>query len=507
MRLRIRSLLLLLPMVSGCAVGPRYRPPEMAVPKRWSEASGKAESASGAWLERWWAEFRDPTLDRLVARALGGNLDLKLAAARILEARAARGIAASAALPQVLAGGAYSRARRSDALPPFDVAAPSGSPFGPREQNKFEAGFDASWEIDLFGGVRRDKEAALADVQASEEARRDVRISLLAEVARAYAELRGTQRLLQILDDTLRSQRASLELVEARFEAGLAAALDVSRAEGLLAATAAQKPVLERQARRSIHRLGVLMGLAPGALLGELEESPAMASTIPEVPTTMPSDLLSRRPDLRRAERELAAATARVGVARADLFPRFSIFGGFGRLSDEASDLTSGRAQFWSLVPAMRWPIFSGGRIRANIQAQSAREEQALLRYERAVLTALEEVEDALVAHARELGRYEALRQAVAAERRSLDLATDRYAGGLESFLSVLDAQRAVFAAENELARSETSRAVTLISVYKALGGGWSAGEAVSSRGAEPSSAAGCVPGRGASANAGHPPP
>jgi NodT family efflux transporter outer membrane factor (OMF) lipoprotein len=475
MRSGVAPLAALLPVVSACVVGPRYRPPEVPVPDRWTEASGPTTVAGGPALERWWSEFRDPVLDGLVMRALRGNHDLKLAAARVREARAARGIAASAALPTVSVSSVYSRARRSQAVPPFDSVS-GGAPFGPREQDRFEAGFDASWEIDLFGGVRRDKEAALADVQASEEARRDVRVTLLAEVARVYAELRGAQRRLDILDDTLRSQRASLALVEARFRAGLAAALDVSRAEGLLAVTEAERPVIERQARRSVHRLGVLLGQEPDALRSELERSLPRPFVLPEVPMTLPSELLSRRPDLRRAEREVAAATARVGVARADLFPRFAIFGAFGRLSEDASDLGSGRAQFWSLVPGFRLPIFSGGRIRSRIRVQSARQEQALLGYQKAVLIALEEVENALVGHARELRRHGALGEAVAAERRSLELATARYTGGLESFLSVLDAQRAVFAAENELARSETGRAVTLISVYKALGGGWPVG-------------------------------
>lgn len=457
---------------AGCAVGPRYAPPKPSVPSRWSESVTVA--ASVKTLESWWASFQDPTLDHLVARALEGNLDLKIAAARVREARAARGIAAAAGLPQVAFDGAYARTQRSEAVPPFKAAAPAGSPFGPREQNAFELGFDASWEIDVFGGVRRDREAALADVQASQEAQRDVLVTLLAEVARTYTELRGAQRQLEILDETLRSQRDTRGLVEARFDAGLATALDVSRAEGLIATTTARRPPLERLAKEAVHRLGVLLGQEPGALLVELEEARPIPTAPPEVPNSLPSELLARRPDLRRAERELAAATARVGVARADLFPRFSIVGGFGRLSQDAADLDSGKSQFWSFIPSVRWPIFSGGRIRANIRVQGARQEQALLRYEKAVLTALEEVENALVAHAREGRRQDALREAVVAERRALDLATHRYTGGLENFLSVLDAQRAVFAAEDQLAQSEKNGALTLIALYKALGGGWS---------------------------------
>jgi len=467
------GLSLLLFSAPACAVGPQYTKPEIPVPKSWNEVPAMSEKESGSSLARWWTEFQDPTLDRLVKDAVEGNLDLKIAAARIKEARAARGIAASAGLPQVGVEAAYARTQRSEAAPPFNSVGAS-SAFGPREQNAFEAGFDASWEIDVFGGVRRDKQAALADVQAAEEGRREVLVTLLADVGRSYLELRGTQQQLRILEETVASERDTLDLAKARLEAGLGTELDVARAEGLLRANEAERPVLERQARQAIYRLGVLLGKEPGALAKELETPAEIPPVPPEVPLTLPSELLSRRPDLKRAERELAAATARVGVARADLFPRFSILGSFGRRSEDAADLTKGASQFWNVIPAVRWPIFSGGRIRANIRVQDARQEQALLQYEKDILTALEEVENALSAHARDRARQDSLRAAVAANRRALDLATDRYTSGLESFLSVLDAERSVYAAEDQLVRSEKNTAVTLIAVYKALGGGWS---------------------------------
>ncbi len=474
MRRRALSLSLLLLTVVGCAVGPRYKRPEMPVPQAWRESPAAGVPATGSSLERWWTTFHDPILDSLVTRALEGNLDLKIAAARIRGARAARRIAASAALPQVDVEGAYSRAKRSDAVPPFKSAPGGNSPFGPREQNAFEAGFDAGWEIDVFGGVRRDKEAALAQLQAAEEVRRDVLITLLADVARNYAELRGTQQQLQILEETLRSERDTLELANARLEAGLGTELDTARAEGLLAANAAQRPGLERFAKQAVYRLGVLLGKDPGALASELETPGAIPFAPPEIPLTLPSELLSRRPDLRRAERDLAAATARIGVAKADLFPRVLIMGSLGRRSEDVADLSSGISQFWNLLPVVRWPIFSGGRIRANIRVQDARHEQALRQYEKAVLTALEEVENALSSHTRELRRQESLRASVAANRRALELAMERYTSGLESFLSVLDAERSVYAAEDQLVQSERNAVVSLIAVYKSLGGGWS---------------------------------
>jgi multidrug efflux system outer membrane protein len=475
---RALPLSLILSAAVGCAVGPRYSRPEIPVPRAWQEAPSPEVPAGGPSLERWWAALHDPILDGLVARAVEGNLDLKIAAARIREARAARGIAAAAALPQVGVEGTYSRTKRSDAVPPFNSALGGPSPFGPREQNAFESGFDAGWEIDVFGGVRRDKEAARAQFQAADEARRDVLVTLLADVARNYTELRGVQRQILILEETLRSEEDTLQLARARLEAGLGAELDVARAEGLLSANAAQRPALERLAKQAIYRLGVLLGKDPGAFASELE-APGAIPGPPEVPLTLPSELLSQRPDLRRAERELAAATALVGVARADLFPRFSILGSLGRRSENVGDLSSGVSQFWAVVPQVRWRIFSGGRIRANIRVQDARQEQALLQYERSVLTALEEVENALSSHTRELRRQASLRVSVAANHRALELATDRYTSGLESFLSVLDAERSLYAAEDQLVQSERNVVVSLIAVYKSLGGGWSLADAV----------------------------
>jgi NodT family efflux transporter outer membrane factor (OMF) lipoprotein len=427
------------------------------MPRSWHEVAVTPGTFDRSTLERWWTAFHDPQLDDLVVRAIDDNLDLKIAATRVREARAARGIAASAALPQVDLNGQSVRA----------------SPFGPRTQNVFEAGFDAGWELDVFGGVRRDVEAAVAQVQAAEEGRRDVLVTLLADVARNYAELRGTQGQIEILDATVRSQRDTLDLAKARFDAGLGTALDVERAEGLLEATRSRGPELQRLAKRAIYRLDVLLGHDSGMLASVLEIPKALPRQPPELPDVLPSELLSRRPDLRRAERDVAAATARIGVARSELFPRFSIAGNFGRRSQEASDLGSTGSQFWFLVAGVRLPLLSGGRIRANIQLQDARQEAALRQYEKAVLIAVEEVENALSSHMREQRRLESLRAAVAANRRALDLATERYTGGLENFLSVLDAQRAVYASEDGLAQSETNAMVSLIAVYKALGGGW----------------------------------
>ena len=467
------------PLLSACAVGPRYSPPDLEMPAGWHEAQAGGSLDRSA-LEHWWNAFGDPVLDDLVTRAIADNLDLKIAATRVREARAARGIAASAALPQVDVSGQAARGGRSEAVPPFNSSQGQGSPFGPRTQNLFDVGFDAGWELDLFGGVRRDIEAASAQAQAAEESRRDVLVTLVADVARSYAELRGAQRQLAIVDATVQTQQDTLALASARFEAGLGSALDVERADGQLEATRSRRPELERVATRATYRLDVLLGQKPGRVGSMLETSASMPAQ-PDLPGLLPSELLSRRPDLRQAEREVAAATARVGVARSELFPRFSIGGNFGRRSADASDLGSSGSQFWFLVGGVRLPILSGGRIRANIQVQDARQEQALRQYEKAVLTAVEEVENALSAQAREQRRLATLRASAAANRRALDLATERYTGGLEDFLSVLDAQRAVYATEDAEAQSETAAMVDLIAVYKALGGGWTPDEKSSS--------------------------
>jgi NodT family efflux transporter outer membrane factor (OMF) lipoprotein len=474
-----RALLVVLPFAANvaCTLGPRYSRPAAPVPPNFSEApAGHVAAADRASIARWWTAFRDPVLDRLLVHAVADNLDLEIAAARVREARAARGIVTSRGLPQVDASAAYSRTQRSEAVPPFNTDAGATSPFGARVQDGFQAGFDASWELDVFGGVRRDREAALAQVQAAEEGRRDVLVTVIAEVARNYVELRGAQRRLEILEATLRSQRDTLDLVAARFDAGLGSELDVTRAESLLHATESERPQLERLARRAIHALRVLLGGDQATVTPMLENPGSIPVAAPELPSILPSELLSRRPDLRRAERELAAATARIGVATADLFPRFSFVGNFGRRSEDFADLGSGSSELWAIVPGFRWPIFSGGRVRANIRVQEARQEQALRQYQKAVLVAVEEVENALSAHVRNQHRKTELRASVAASRRALDLATERYTGGLESFLSVLDAQRSLYATEDLLIQSESNIAVDVIAVYKALGGGWEQG-------------------------------
>jgi NodT family efflux transporter outer membrane factor (OMF) lipoprotein len=344
---------------------------------------------------------------------------------------------------------------------------------GDLDQNFYRAGFDATWEIDVFGGTRRAVEAADAGLQASVENRRATFVTLLGEVARNYIEFRGFQRRLAVAEANLKAQRDTLELTRVRFQAGLASDLDVAQAEAQISSTAAQIPVLESSLKRAAYNLDVLLAQEPGVLADELGPERPIPSLPPDVLIGLPSELLRRRPDIRRAERELAAATAQVGVAVADLFPRFSLTGDVGLQSVSAADWFSGGSRFWAFGPTIRWPLFDAGRIRANIEIRNAQQEQAVYRYENTVLTALSEVEAALVNHSREQERYRFLADAVAANRRALAMANELYLSGLNSFLNVLDAQRSLYASENDLAQSEASMAANLVALYKALGGGW----------------------------------
>jgi NodT family efflux transporter outer membrane factor (OMF) lipoprotein len=337
----------------------------------------------------------------------------------------------------------------------------------------FQVGFDSSWEIDLFGGVRRSVEAANAQIQATEEDRRDILVILLSEVARNYVEVRGNQLRLAIARRNIDSQQQTVDLTQARFEAGLGSELEVAQAKAQLAATESLVPALETAARLAIHRIGVLLGQQPGSLLDELSIEAPIPLVPPEVPVGLPSDLLRRRPDIRLAERNLAAATALVGVATADLFPRFFLTGSLGQQTISFSDIALPESRFWSIGPTIRWPVFDAGRIRANIRVQDARQEQALVRYEQAVLLSLEEVENALVAYSKELARRRSLVESVDSNRRAVDISNELYSKGLVDFLNVLINQRSLYLAEETLAISDERVSTNLVALFKALGGGW----------------------------------
>ncbi len=394
-------------------------------------------------------------------------MTFSLADARIREARAQRIVVASNAYPEVDAVGNYSRSRTSENANTSKVTAiPGGS-------NLFLAGFDASWEIDVFGGVRRAVEAADADIAVTVESRRDVLVTLLAEVARNYLEVRGSQTRLGVTEKNIFTQQQALEIAKARYEAGLSSELDVAQAQAQLAATEAQVPALETSLRQAIHQLGVLLGQGPESLLEELLLLEPIPAGPPAVPAGLPSELLRRRPDVRQAEQELAGATARVGVATADLFPRFFLTGLVGQSSVSGSDFFQASSRYWSIGPTISWPVFTAGRLRAQLAVQGAREEQAAIRYERTVLSALKDVEDALVAYTKEQATRDSLMQAVKANRLASDIANELYTRGLVDFLNVLVTQRAQYNNEDALAQSAQRVSSNLVALFKALGGGW----------------------------------
>ncbi|MBC8105388.1 MAG: efflux transporter outer membrane subunit [Anaerolineae bacterium] len=456
-------------MIAGCSVGPDYKPPQPKLPESYG-----ATTQPTSWIElrQWWTTFNDKTLDSLIDRAAVANLDLKLAAARIREARAARGVVNADFYPSVDGTGSFRRSRDSQTA--FNNGNDAGDFGGSQvERNLFEVGFDSTWEIDVFGGVRRSVEAANADIQVSIEDQRDVLVTLLGDVARNYVELRGRQRRLAITRANLKSQQETLELTRARFNAGMVGELDFARSKALADTTAAQLPLIQQNVKESIHRLSVLIGREPSALLQELGTEGPIPVSVSELPVGMPSDLLRRRPDIRRAERQLAAQSARIGVATADLFPRFSLTGSLGLQSEEFKDLGNSESIFFNYGPGFRWNLFNAGKFRSNIAVQNAREEQQLVLYEQTVLNSLEEVENALTAFQLEQNRRTSLQSSVEANRRAVTLANDLYSRGLTDYLAVQETQRNLLSAEDQLALSEQAVSSNLVALYKALGGGW----------------------------------
>ncbi len=452
-------------MIAGCTVGPDYKPPEVPVPESWSAAPPEVQRDAEAEIAVWWQRFGDPQLTSLIERAVRNNLDLRQAQARVDEARARRGISAARLWPTADAG---TRA---------NFTSGAANPAIGGSSSVFIAALDAFWEIDVFGGTRRSVEAADADVDASVESRRAVLLGLTGAVAATYIELRGLQGRIGAVRGNLEAQRETGELTRAQREFGLASDLDVERARALVAATAAELPPLETARSAATYRLGVLLGESPAALQAELGTDKAIPSAPAEVLTGVPADLMRRRPDLSRAERELAAATARIGEAKADLYPRFTLTGSVGLRSEDVKDLLQGRYNYAALGPNVVWPIFAGGSIMANIDAQNARQQERLANYQQTLLLALEDVENALVRYAREQVRRAALREAVEANREAAILARRLHANGLIEFLDVLVAERSLLESEDRLVTSETAVSTSLVSLYVALGGGWEQAE------------------------------
>jgi multidrug efflux system outer membrane protein len=440
----------------------------VATPAEWrSPAQGPGSLADLGW----WQLFQDSALRELIAAGLEHNRDLILATARVAEARAQLGVTRAAQFPQVDGRASYTNERFSERSFPFAVL-PSAAVVDP-QQEFYRTSVDLAFELDLWGRLRRATEAARAELLASEENRLAVMTTLIGDVAQGYFDLLELDQQADIARRTTASRQASLYLVRRRFEVGLAAELDVRRAEAELASAAAVVPEAERRAAQTENRVSVLLGRNPGSIArGHGLDVRAMP---PAVPAGLPSDLLERRPDIRTAEQHLVAASARIGEAKAAFFPRISLTGMFGVESIALSDLFTGPARVWQVGPAMTVPIFNAGRISSNVRAAEARERQALVQYAQTVQQAFREVDDALVFHDKARGiRAERERRVIAA-RRAVDLSRLRYEHGLSGYLDVLDAERQLFSAEIELAAATRDQLTGVVQVYKALGGGWPA--------------------------------
>mgnify|MGYP003586807394 FL=1 len=464
--------------VTGCmTVGPDYLTPETPVPVSWSYGEGVATNAAAptvsdavdqaAGLCRWWSVFCDPVLTDLVERARLDNLDVRQAEARLRQARAQRALAVADRLPTVAANGSASRSRGSEETG------------GGKTSTMYANSLDASWELDLFGGKKREIESAEASLAASQASRSDVLVSLVAEVALNYVAYRSYQMRLEITETNLAAQAEMYEITRWRQEANLVTQLDVDQARMSLEQTRASLPALRTGMVQAEHQIATLLGQAPGAsnvLLGGRRSVPVAAERIA---VGVPADLLRRRPDVRQAERKLAAQTAQIGVAEAARYPDFTLSGSVGLEALSAGNLYTAGARAAQGAVKAGWALFDGGRIRQKVAVQTALQEEALGAYEAAVLAALKDVEDALVAYANEQDRRRALHEAAAAGASAFQLARDKYASGLIDFQTVLDTQQSLLTVQNTLAYSEAEVTSDLIRLYKALGGGWDPSEEV----------------------------
>jgi len=463
---RCPSWLIAVLLLSGCAaVGPDYAAPELAIPATWQGAPAArvtvAPTAPEA-LATWWRQLDDPTLTGLIEQALQTSLDLRAAQAKLRESRAHRTLAGAELFPTVSGAAAGRRVKAS------------GESSGGGAVDQFSTGFDASWELDVFGGLRRGVEAAQANLEASQASLHAIQVSLVAEVGLNYVEWRASQAALDIARANAASQAETLQLTQWRAQAGLTSALDVEQARANLEQTRAQIPSLETSRAEAEYRLAILLGQQPGALTGRLTQPGGIPGVPARVTVGIPADTLRQRPDVRVAEHTLAAETAWIGVVEAQAYPNFSLSGSLGLEALTLGTLANGSAVVGSVLGSVAVPIFDAGRIRQQVEIQTAIQELALVNYQSTVLNALAEVENALIALANTRQRQNNLRAALQAARLAAQLARHRYSAGLIDFQTVLDTERTVLTVEDKLALSEADHVKALIQLYKALGGGWS---------------------------------
>ena len=452
-------------LLGACTMGPdfeRPKPPEM--PPVWN-----SETAAEPLAPDWWSVFGDSKLTALEERVAAANLDVRAATLRLAESRVQRRITSADDFPQVNGDAIYQRIKPSAKGPLATLS--QGAPV--RSLDFYQYGFDATWEPDLWGKVRRSIEAADAQVEASAEARRDALVSVLAEVARDYLQLRGIQAQLRISKANQATAQDILDLTRKRATNGLSSQIDVADAAAQLATTQSDIPQLEQRQAQAINQLSFLLGQPPGALSDELITPEAVPPPPPKAPVGLPSELAERRPDIRQAEAQLHAATAQIGVAHANFYPSVTLSASFAMQAAKFADLANWDARSLTAGPLVSIPIFEGGRLTGNLALTETRQQEAALDYQRIVLSAWEEVADALVAFQAEQHRRERISVAVEENRRALKLARSQYGDGFATFLQVLTAQQQLLAAEQKEADSITTVSANLVALYKALGGGW----------------------------------
>lgn len=482
----MRRALVLCVTLTGCSVGPDYVPPQMPspVPPNYS-APAQARAplslplAQSVDLSAWWKGFNDAELESLITRALAQNLDLLTAQSRVREARQQEIVAGAAGLPKLMARGNTIQVHTGNnplsSLAGAQGSSGSSSSSGSHSSNihLYASDFDASWEIDVFGGVRRSVEAAAAGTEAVQWEVRDGEVTLTAEIAADYVQLRTDQARLQILTDQEKSQRDVLALTAAKARAGFVTTLDVNQQQQLVAQTASQRPPLVADILVQRHAMAVLLGQAPGALDAELNTTAPLPPILPQLPVGLPADLLRMRPDIRKAERKLAQANAQIGVATADLYPRFNLLAAISTAATGIGGLFNSSSLTEAGMGGITWPIFEGGQIHANIRSREEEEKQAYYAWQKAVLAGIQNSEDALARYETEQQRFVTLDGAAKTARQSTALALQQYKIGLVNYINVLQAQSTQLNAEDNLAQSRSLLSADLVAVYKALGGGW----------------------------------
>lgn len=486
--LRVSAVNLL--FLAGCTVGPDFFAPKPEAPAQWhdsADASKAANTVTGEPAnESWWENFHDAELSSLIARAAQSNLDLKEAGIRISEARIQERITAAAEWPSVGANASYSSTRFSTetaqgslfgALGGFKGPPGTAIPSLPNPYDQYQTGFDASWEPDLFGGLKRSEEQTAARTEESVEQSREALVSLEGEIARAYIDLRGAQQKLAITKENIGVEQESLKLSRQRQKAQIGDDLDVANAAAQVKSTEAQVPALSRQIDSDIDQLALLLSREPGALDAELKVAKSVPPVPSVVPIGLPGDLARRRPDIRTAEARLHEATAQVGVATADLYPKVTFSASVGTQAERFPDLASWAGRFFQVGPSIDIPIFEGGRLRATVHLAEAGQKEAAVDYAKTVLGAVHEVENALIAYATEQQHRAALEATLGENRRAVALASQRWHDGMTTFLDVLEAQRTLLSTELSLADSTAAVSTDLVALYKALGGGWEMGE------------------------------